>query len=66
MPSIDETAVMLTLQEVARFLGIGLRSLRRHIAAGNFPKPIRIGGTQRYSRKAVLTWIDARSEEGAR
>jgi excisionase family DNA binding protein len=57
---------MLTLREVASLLGIGLRTLRRHIAAGNFPKPIRLGGTLRYSLKAVKSWIDARSEEGNR
>jgi excisionase family DNA binding protein len=64
MPANEDHQIMLTLWEVARLLGIGLRTLRRHIAAGNFPKPIRIGGTLRYSRKAVLKWIDARSEEG--
>ena len=64
MPGNEDHQIMLTLWEVARLLGIGLRTLRRHIAAGNFPKPIRIGGTLRYSRKAVLKWIDACSEEG--
>jgi excisionase family DNA binding protein len=66
MPAVDDNPVMLTLTEVARLLGIGLRTLRRHIAAGRFPKPIQIGGTMRYSRKAVLSWIDTRSEEGNR
>jgi len=66
MPATDGSPVMLTLREVASLLGIGLRTLRRHIAAGNFPKPIRLGGTLRYSLKAVKSWIDARSEEGNR
>jgi excisionase family DNA binding protein len=66
MPTTDGSPVMLTLREVASLLGIGLRTLRRHIAAGSFPKPIRIGGTLRYSLKAVESWIDARSVEGDR
>lgn len=64
MSTHEDQPFMLTMWEVARLLGIGLRTLRRHIAAGSFPKPIRIGGSLRYSRKAILEWIDARSEEG--
>jgi len=66
MTTTNGNPVMLTLREVAQLLSIGLRTLRRHIAAGNFPKPIRLGGTQRFSLKAIESWIDARSEEGDR
>ena len=53
---------MLTLQEVAALLGIGLRSLNRNVQTGLFPPPIRLGRrTLRYSRRAVLAWIDEKS-----
>ena len=53
---------MLTLQEVADLLGIGLRSLNRHVQTGLFPPPLRLGRrTLRYSRRALLAWIDEKS-----
>ena len=53
---------MLTLQEVADLLGIGLRSLNRNVQTGLFPPPIRLGRrTLRYSRRAWLAWIDEKS-----
>ena len=53
---------MLTLHEVAALLGIGLRSLNRNVQTGLFPAPIRLGRrTLRYSRRAVLAWIDEQS-----
>jgi len=53
---------LLTLSEVADLLGIGLRSLNRNVEAGHFPAPIRLSRrTLRYSRRAVLAWIDEKS-----
>jgi excisionase family DNA binding protein len=56
----------LTLRpkEVAQILGIGQRSLARYVQSGDFPKPIRLGSSRRYSKQAVLDWIDQRSREG--
>jgi predicted DNA-binding transcriptional regulator AlpA len=53
---------MLSLREVAQLLGIGLRSLGRNVNEGLFPPPVRLGRrTLRYSRRAVLAWIDEKS-----
>jgi predicted DNA-binding transcriptional regulator AlpA len=53
---------LLSLREVADLLGIGLRSLNRNVERGFFPPPIRLSTrTLRYSRRAVLAWIDERS-----
>jgi predicted DNA-binding transcriptional regulator AlpA len=50
---------MLRMQEVADLLGIGLRSLTRCVSSGVFPSPVRLGTrTLRWSRRAVLAWID--------
>lgn len=53
---------LLSLREVAKLLGIGLRSLNRNVERGLFPPPIRLASrTLRYSRRAVLAWIDEKS-----
>jgi predicted DNA-binding transcriptional regulator AlpA len=57
---------MLRKREVARLLGIGLRSLNRNVEQGRFPRAIRLGTrTLRYSRRAVLAWIAEQSAGGA-
>lgn len=49
---------LLTAQEVAALLGIGVRSLARHVQRGLLPRPLRIGTrTLRYSRQAVMAWV---------
>lgn len=65
MQSTAAKPEMLSLREVARLLRIGLRSLNRNVEQGMFPPPIRLGRrTLRYSRRAVLAWIDERSGRG--
>jgi predicted DNA-binding transcriptional regulator AlpA len=62
MQTVTNKPEMLKLQEVADLLGIGLRSLNRNVERGLFPPPIRLGRrTLRYSRRAVLAWIDEKS-----
>jgi|APGre2960657373_1045057.scaffolds.fasta_scaffold53798_2 excisionase family DNA binding protein len=56
-PQLEERAT-LRAEEVANILGIGTRSLARYVKAGEFPKPIRLGRSQRFSKKAVLAWIE--------
>lgn len=60
----DDQPITLRLKDVAKMLGIGRRSLARYIQAGEFPKPIRLGRSLRYSKQAVLDWI--KREGGAR
>jgi predicted DNA-binding transcriptional regulator AlpA len=44
-PLVPETLV--TLQQVAKAVGIGDRSIMRWVEEGKFPQPIRIGGPVR-------------------
>jgi excisionase family DNA binding protein len=60
----EDQPVTLRLKEVAKMLGIGRRSLARYIQAGAFPQPIRLGRSLRYSKQAVLEWIERKG--GAR
>jgi predicted DNA-binding transcriptional regulator AlpA len=63
MPVAPAKPELLSLREVVTVLGIGLRSLNRIVERGLFPRPIRLSSrTLRYSRRAVLQWIDERSE----
>jgi predicted DNA-binding transcriptional regulator AlpA len=48
MNSLPPDDVLLGPKDVARILDIDLRTLRRWLAAGRFPKPSRIG--KRYRR----------------
>jgi excisionase family DNA binding protein len=64
MTKKTDEPVTLRLAEVAQMLGIGRRSLARYIRSGEFPKPIRLGRSRRYSKQAILQWIDR--EGGAR
>jgi excisionase family DNA binding protein len=59
-----QNPMTLRPKEVAELLGIGQRSLFRYLKAGELPPPIRLGRSLRWSRQAVLEWLDARSKEG--
>jgi excisionase family DNA binding protein len=53
---------LLRSNEVAALLGIAERTLARLVKAGNFPQPTRIGNSLRFSRVAVMKWLDTRKE----
>jgi excisionase family DNA binding protein len=62
MQASPEKPELLTVQEVAELLGIGRRSISRHVQNGCLPPPLRLGRrTLRYSRRAVLDWVAEQS-----
>lgn len=62
MQASPEKPELLTVKEVAQLLGIGLRSINRHVRNGFLPPPLRLGlRTLRYSRRAVLDWVAEQS-----
>lgn len=46
------------LPEVAKMLGVSVKTLRRSIARGEFPKPRRIGSGLFLSEKALADFLD--------
>jgi excisionase family DNA binding protein len=44
---------MMTADEVAEFLGITTRSVRRRVLDGTLPKPVKIGRSVRFPRKDI-------------
>lgn len=49
----------LTAKEVARMLGISLRTLWRLKSSRKFPNPVRIGASPRWQKSVLLRWIEA-------
>jgi len=48
---------MLTPDEVAGLLGCSKRTVRRLVAKGHMPEPVRIGSLIRWPREVIATWI---------
>ena len=51
--------VLITKGQAAELVGISTRTLDRLVATGRFPPPIRLGGSRRWNRRALVRWIDA-------
>ena len=52
---------LLTLREVAEFLQLDERTIRRWIASKGFPC-VHLGTRLRFSQRDVLRWVSAREE----
>lgn len=52
------TAPLLTVRDLAQRLRMSERQLRRHMAAGKTPRPIRVGRLIRFRPDDVRAWID--------
>lgn len=46
----------LKIEEVAARYKLTERTIYRHVAAGLFPKPIKVGGARRWSLAALTEW----------
>lgn len=53
----SEQPILLTAKQVAALLQIGERTLWRHVSAGRFLSPFRVGGATRWPREAVERWV---------
>lgn len=51
--------LLVNAADLAKLLGIGLRTLRSHDSAGKLPRPVRIGGAVRWHLDEIRGWIDA-------
>ena len=56
----DETGEIFTLDEVAAYLKVGKRTVYRLAAAKKIPA-FKVGGTWRFSRADIDTWIKRQS-----
>lgn len=56
----------VSISTAADLLGVSKRTLQRLIAAGEFPKPIKVGAASRLMLDDVQRYIDAQRGKGAR
>lgn len=57
--SHPNSSTLIDFPEAARRLDISTRHLRRLVDAGRTPRPIRLGGSVRFSAAALSDWISA-------
>ncbi len=55
----------VTLQTAADTLGISKRTLHRLIAAGEFPKPIKVGASTRVLVEDIVAFIQLQRQKAA-
>ncbi len=55
----NEPAQLLDVADVAAILGVSGRHVYRLADAGRIPRPVKLGGSVRWSRTAILDWIAA-------
>lgn len=54
----NDHTLLLTLEECASRLSLSIRTLHREIAAGRFPRPVKIGRATRIPMAALLAYVD--------
>lgn len=54
---MSDTGV-LTIQEMAGYLGVSARSVMRMDQAGKLPMPLLLGRCKRWNRREFTTWLD--------
>lgn len=56
------TERLLTVQEVARILGVSVATVWRHTKCGTLPEPIKIGGATRWVESEICDAINKRKD----
>jgi len=55
--------LVLKVHEVARLLNVSERTVWRLTSTGEFPAPIQLGRSRRWSRKAIVDFLDEKVEQ---
>lgn len=58
MQAAGEPKALLTVKEVAEWLGCSVKHVWRQADAGRMPRPVKFGGLTRWRRNELQTWID--------
>lgn len=56
---VPEGAALLSLRQVATMLGICTKTVRRQVASGQLPGPVKIGAARRFVTDEVLEFIES-------
>jgi excisionase family DNA binding protein len=63
VPQIAPSDGLLSLSEVAKILGVCVRSVRRAIARKELPPPVRVGRAVRLFRRDVAAYLQRLREQ---
>jgi prophage regulatory protein len=55
----ERPQLAISARELAEMLKVSLRQIWRLNASGKLPKPVRIGGSVRWSRQEIVEWFEA-------
>ena len=58
-PGRGHTDALLSYDQVAEWVGLSTRSVRRLVDEGRMPAPLRLGGTRRFRSTDIDRWIAA-------
>lgn len=58
-PVFGDGTQLVTVDQVARTLGLSVRTVRRMDSAGKLPAPVRVGGSVRWRKADVAAWVTA-------
>lgn len=65
LPDTDRDAErLLDIDQVSQIVHCSTRHVSRMVAAGSMPTPIRLGTLQRWSRTAIIDWVEAGCPHG--
>jgi predicted DNA-binding transcriptional regulator AlpA len=49
---------LLDYKDLEKLLGVRRRTIERWVASGRFPRPMKVGGTDRWRQSTVLAHLD--------
>jgi predicted DNA-binding transcriptional regulator AlpA len=59
--NIKQESVLLTVKDVVKFAQVGRSFVYQEVAAGRFPKPVKLGRSVRWLKSEVLAWVDGKA-----
>ena len=59
----ENSRPLFTIRDVAGVLNVSTRGLRKLVADGRFPQPIRVGRLLRWPEATVQEWIARQQEQ---
>jgi predicted DNA-binding transcriptional regulator AlpA len=58
---IKKESVLLTVKDVVKFAQVGRSFVYQEVAAGRFPKPVKLGRSVRWLKSEVLAWVQGKA-----
>jgi predicted DNA-binding transcriptional regulator AlpA len=59
--NIKQESVLLTVKDVVKFAQVGRSFVYQEVAAGRFPKPVKLGRSVRWLKSEVLAWVEGKA-----